>query len=130
MSTHAAGIDVGSRSHFVAISPGKEYVKVFGVYNEDLAVLTQWLLDNGITHAAMENPGTYWQTVLRTMQEAGIIVTLFNGKCTKNIKGKSTDLIDCQWIQKLHTLRFLSGSFLPDSVTEQLRTYCRHRQTL
>src|SRR5215207_6510642 len=124
---HAAGIDVGSRSHFVAIGQEKKDVKEFGVYNEDLAALTQWLLENGVTHAAMESTGTYWQTLFSTLQEAGIDVTLCNGKFTKNIKGKKTDVIDCQWIQKLHTLGLLSGSFLPDAVTEQLRTYCRHR---
>lgn len=127
---HAAGIDVGSRSHFVAIGQGKEDVKEFGVYNEDLSALTQWLLDNDITHVAMESTGSYWQTLFSTLQEAGIVVTLCNGKFTKNIKGKKTDVIDCQWIQKLHTLGLLSGSFLPDAVTEQLRTYCRHRLNL
>ena len=127
---NAAGIDVGSRSHFVAIGQGKEDVQEFGVYNEDLAALTQWLLDNDITHAAMESTGTYWQTLFSTLQEAGIVVTLCNGKFTKNIKGKKTDVIDCQWIQKLHTIGLLSSSFLPDEMTEQLRTYCRHRLNL
>ena len=124
---NAAGIDVGSRSHLVAIGQGKEDVKEFGVYNEDIGALTQWLLDNDITHVALESTGTYWQSLFSSLQEAGMIVTLCNGKFTKNIKGKKTDVIDCQWIQKLHTLGLLSGSFLPDAVTEQLRTYCRHR---
>ena len=127
---HAAGIDVGSRSHFVAIGQAKADVKEFGVYNEDLLALTQWLLDNDVTQVAMESTGTYWQSLFSILQEAGIVVTLCNGKFTKNIKGKKTDVIDCQWIQKLHTLGLLSGSFLPDSMTEQLRTYCRHRLNL
>ena len=127
---HAAGIDIGSRSHFVAIGQGKEDVREFGVYNEDLLALTQWLLDNGITHAAMESTGTYWQNLFGTLQEGGITVTLCNGKFTRHIQGKKTDVIDCQWIQRLHTLGLLTGSFLPDSATEQLRTYCRHRQKL
>ena len=127
---NAAGIDVGSRSHYVAIGQGKQDVQEFGVYNEDLAALTQWLLDNDVTHAAMESTGTYWQTLFSTLQEAGIVVTLCNGKFTKNIKGKKTDVIDCQWIQKLHTIGLLSSSFLPDMLTEQLRTYCRHRLNL
>ena len=53
-----------------------------------------------------------------------------NGKFTKNIKGKKTDIKDCQWIQKLHSLGLLSSSFLPEEKTEQLRTYCRHRANL
>jgi transposase len=127
---YAAGIDVGSRSHFVAIGQNKEDVKEFGVYNEDLVGIAGWLLDNNITHVAMESTGSYWQSLFSTLQEAGLDVTLCNGKFTKNIKGKKTDVIDCQWIQKLHMLGLLSGSFLPDAVTEQIRTYCRHRGNL
>lgn len=130
VNPHAAGIDVGSRSHFVAIGQTDEDVKEFGVYNEDLIALTQWLLDNGIKTVAMESTGTYWQSLFTTLQSAGLDVILCNGKFTKNIKGKKTDVKDCQWIQKLHTLGLLSGSFLPDDATEQLRTYCRHRANL
>jgi hypothetical protein len=57
-------------------------------------------------------------------------VILCNGKFTKNIKGKKTDVKDCQWIQKLHSLGLLSSSFLPDGKTEELRTYCRQRANL
>jgi len=126
----AAGIDVGSRSHFVAIGQAAEQVKEFGVYNEDLHALTQWLLHNKIISVAMESTGTYWQTLFSTLQQAGLQVILCNGKFTKNIKGKKSDVQDCQWIQKLHTLGLLSGSFLPDTATEHLRTYCRHRTNL
>lgn len=95
-----------------------------------MAALTQWLLDNEVTHVAMEITGTYWQSLFSTLREAGLTVTLCNGKFTKNIKGKKTDVIDARWIQKLHTMGLLSGSFLPDAITEQLRTYCRHRLNL
>ena len=127
---HAAGIDIGSRSHFVAIGQNAEDVKEFGVYNEDLHALTEWLVQNKITSVAMESTGTYWQSLFSTLQQAGLQVILCNGKFTKNIKGKKTDVQDCQWIQKLHTLGLLSGSFLPDTETEYLRTYCRHRTNL
>lgn len=126
----AAGIDVGSRSHFVAIGQADQDVREFGVYNDDLYALTQWLIDNGVTSVAMESTGTYWQNLYTVIQAAGIEVILCNGKFTKNIKNKKTDVQDCQWIQKLHTLGLLSGSFLPDETSEQLRTYCRHRANL
>ena len=61
---NAAGIDVGSRSHYVAIGQATEDVKQFGVYNEDLVALVQHLLDNDITHVCMESTGTYWQSLL------------------------------------------------------------------
>jgi len=130
VNPQAAGIDVGSRSHYVAIGQRDEDVKEFGVYNEDLMALAQWLLDNQVKTVAMESTGTYWQSLFTTLQGVGLEVILCNGKFTKNIKGKKTDVKDCQWIQKLHTLGLLSGSFLPDEATEQLRTYCRHRANL
>ena len=130
VNPQAAGIDVGSRSHYVAIGQTDEDVKEFGVYNEDLIALAQWLLDNEVKTVAMESTGTYWQSLFTTLQSVGLEVILCNGKFTKNIKGKKTDVKDCQWIQKLHTLGLLSGSFLPDEATEQLRTYCRHRANL
>lgn len=130
VNPQAAGIDVGSRSHYVAIGQRDEDVKEFGVYNEDLMALAQWLLDNHVKTVAMESTGTYWQSLFTTLQSVGLEVILCNGKFTKNIKGKKTDVKDCQWIQKLHTLGLLSGSFLPDEATEQLRTYCRHRANL
>ena len=64
------------------------------------------------------------------MEQTGFEVILVNGRQTKNIKGKKTDILDCQWIQKLHTLGLLSASFLPDSTTDIIRTYSRHRQNL
>jgi transposase len=130
VNPHAAGIDVGSRSHFVAVGQGKEDVREFGVYNEDLQAIVVWLRENEIATIAMESTGTYWQALYAVLQEAGFQVILCNGKFTKNIKGCKTDVQDCQWIQKLHTIGLLSGSFLPNEATEQLRTYCRHRSNL
>jgi len=76
----------------------------------------------------MESTGSYWQNLYTELDQAGIEVVLVNGKFTKNIQGKKTDVLDCIWIQKLHTLGLLSDSFLPDTQTEQLRTLCRHRR--
>lgn len=127
---NAAGIDVGSRSHYVAIGVNNEDVQEFGVYQEDLDKLTGWLLSCGVRTVAMESTGTYWQSLYATLRASGIEVLLANGKFTKNVKGRKTDVQDCQWIYKLHSLGMLGGSFLPDEATEQLRTYCRHRSNL
>lgn len=126
----AAGIDIGSRSHFVCIGQAVGEVKEFGVYNEDLKAIAKWLLDNDVKTVAMESTGTYWQALFAVLQAQGLQVILCNGKFTKNIKGRKTDVQDCQWIQKLHSIGLLTGSFLPDEATEQLRTYCRHRANL
>lgn len=126
----AAGIDIGSRSHFVAIGQKEEHVREFGVYNEDLKAISNWLKENGIQTVAMESTGTYWQALYAVLLSDGFQVILCNGKFTKNIKGRKTDVQDSQWIQKLHSIGLLSGSFLPDLQTEELRTYCRHRANL
>ena len=82
------------------------------------------------TTIAMESTGTYWQNLFSSLVVFGFEVILVNGRQTKNIKGKKTDIKDCQWIQKLHTLGLLSSSFLPDSTTAVIRTYSRHRQNI
>ncbi|WP_271425243.1 IS110 family transposase [Aequorivita sinensis] len=124
---NASGIDVGSRSHYVAIGQELEDVREFGVYAENLTEICQWLMDSGVTTVAMESTGDYWQNLYVELISFGFEVVLANGKFTKNAKGKKTDVKDCRWIQKLHTLGLLSGSFLPDLTTEQLRTFCRQR---
>ncbi len=130
VNPHAAGIDIGSRSHWVAVGQGANQFREFGVYNEDLFAIAQWLKECGIKTVAMESTGTYWQSLYAVLMAEGFQVILCNGKFTKNIKGKKTDIQDCQWIQKLHSIGLLSGSFLPDEATEQLRTFCRHRANL
>jgi hypothetical protein len=127
VNLQCAGIDVGSKSHFVAVGQTMEDVKEFGVYAEDLTSLCNHLKKNEITSVALESTGNYWQNLYVELLRFGFDVTLCNGKFTKNIKGKKTDVKDCRWIQKLHTLGLLTGSFLPDETTEHLRTYCRQR---
>lgn len=130
INTHAAGIDVGSRSHFAAVGQSLEDVKEFGVYAEDLTELCNWLLSYDITSVAMESTGDYWQNLFAELVKHGIDVILCNGKFTKHAKGKKTDVKDCRHIQKLHALGLLTSSFLPDETTEILRTYARQRSNM
>jgi len=130
INPHCAGIDIGSRSHFVAVGQGPEDVKEFGVYADDLTDICLHLKLYGITSVAMESTGNYWQNLYVELIKHGFEVTLANGKFTKNIKGKKTDVQDASWIQKLHSIGLLTGSFLPDETTEKLRTYCRQRQNM
>ncbi len=130
INPNAAGIDIGSRSHWVAVGQNAQDVKEFGVYSQDHQELCEWLKKHGVTTIAMESTGTYWQNLFSSLVVFGFDVILVNGRQTKNIKGKKTDIKDCQWIQKLHTLGLLSSSFLPDSTTAVIRTYSRHRQNI
>ncbi len=92
--------------------------------------LCQWLKEKNVVHVAMESTGTYWQNLFSTLIVQGFDVILVNSKQTKNLKGKKTDIKDCQWIQKLHSLGLLQKSFLPDSTTDIIRTYSRHKLNL
>ncbi len=130
INLHAAGIDVGSRSYVVAIDQNKENVREFGVYTKDHEKLILHLKTYGITTVAMESTGNYWQTLFTALQASGFETLLVNGNQTKNVKGRKTDVIDCIWIQKLHSLGLLSGSFLLSNALQELRTYYYHRQHL
>ncbi|WP_339717129.1 IS110 family transposase [Cyclobacterium amurskyense] len=130
VNPQAAGVDVGSRSHWVAVGQSEKDVREYGVFNQDLFALADWLKEKDVKTVAMESTGTYWQNLYAVLISKGLHVVLCNGKFTKNIKGKKTDIKDCQWIQKLHTLGLLTSSFLPDGKTEELRTYCRQRANL
>lgn len=130
VNPNAAGIDIGSRSHFVAIDQNCDNVKEFGVYTKDHISLITYLRSVHIKTIAMESTGTYWQTLFNALQEAGFEVLLVNGSQTKNVRGRKTDILDCMWIQKLHSLGLLSGSFLLSNCFQQLRTMYSHRQFL
>ena len=130
VNPQAAGVDVGSRSHWVAVGQSEKDVREYGVFNQDLFALADWLKEKDVKTVAMESTGTYWQNLYAVLISKGLHVVLCNGKFTKNIKGKKTDIKDCQLIQKLHTLGLLTSSFLPDGKTEELRTYCRQRANL
>jgi hypothetical protein len=128
---HAAGIDVGSRFHWVSVGEGLGESKQFGVFTRDLHALCQWLISLGIRTVAMESTGFYWKQLFVMLQSYGMEVYLVNASFTKNIQGrKPSDLSDSQWIWKMHSVGLLPASFQPDSFTEELRTYVRHRNRL
>jgi transposase len=125
---HAAGIDIGSRSHFAAVGQDLEDVREFGVYDQDLRQCAVWLKSHGIETVAMESTGSYWQNLYDVLIASGFEVLLVSGAQTKN--RNKTDVKDCRWIQFLHSVGLLTGSFLPDIATEELRTLYRHRAFL
>lgn len=127
---NAAGIDIGSKTHWVAVDQIPGNVREFGVYTRDHQRLIEHLKSHQITTVAMESTGSYWQTLFHALQKAGFEVILVQGSQTKNVKGKKTDILDCMWIQKLHTLGLLSSSFLLSDYLQTLRTYYAHREHL
>ena len=132
INKYVAGIDIGSQEHYVAVSPEltDEFVKSFGAFTEDLRAISQWLISLGITSVAMESTGVYWIPIYDVLQEAGLEVLLVNAKYIKNVTGRKSDVIDCQWIQQLHSFGLLRGSFRPDDQTCALRGVMRQRDAI
>ena len=112
---HAAGIDIGAREIYVAVPPGTgaRTVRSFPTFTADLHALRDWLKEGGITTVAMESTGVYWIPLFQILEAAGIEVCLVNARHCKNLPGRKTDVQDCQWLQYLHAVGLLRGSFRP-----------------
>jgi transposase len=132
VNLHAAAIDVGSTEHFVAVPPGRstETVRSFGGHTADLHALAHWLKECGVTTVAMESTSNYWVPLFQILECAGLEVVLCNSRHVKNLPGRKTDVLDCQWLQELHTYGLLSGSFRPADKVCVVRSYLRHRDNL
>jgi transposase len=132
INLNAAGIDIGSRSHFVAVPPDRDPqpVQEFPAFTVDLERLADWLARCGITTVAMESTGVYWIPLFELLETRGFEVKLVNAHHIKNVPGRKTDVVDCQWIQQLHTFGLLSGSFRPDDEICVLRAHMRQRDNL
>lgn len=128
VNPHAAGIDVGSRSHWVCAGAGK--TKEYKVFTEDLHEMAKWLKSLGIQTIAMESTGYYWKSLFLLLQDYGFEVILVHATHVKNVRGKKSDMLDCHWIWQLHSAGLLSASFQSDNFTESLRAYTRHRKSL
>jgi transposase len=128
----AAGIDIASKEHYVAVNPCSDAhpVRCFGGFTEDLHAIASWLKQCNVSTVAMEATGIYWISLFLILEEHGFDVVLVNAKHVKNVRGKKTDMSDAEWIRQLHSCGLLSSSFQPDSFTRTLRTYMRYRKNL
>jgi transposase len=128
----AAGIDIGATHLYAALPPERSAapVRVFETFTEDLHALAAWLTAHRITTVAMESTGVYWIPVFQVLETAGIEVYLVNAQHAKNVPGRKTDVSDCQWLQYLHAVGLLRGSFRPPDAICAARTLLRHRGTL
>lgn len=132
LNINAAGIDIGSTEHYVAVPEGRDEqtVRSFKAFTADLYELSKWLIDCGIDTVVMESTGVYWLPVFEILESNGFEVLLVNASHVKNVPGRKSDVSDCQWLQQLHTYGLLRGSFHPDAKTRELRTYLRQRDML
>lgn len=129
VNPHAAGIDVGSASHWVAVDPSltEQPVREFAAYTSDLLAMAEWLIDHGVTTVAMEATGVYWVAAYEVLRDRGLEVCLCDARATKQVAGRKSDVSDCQWIQELHSYGLLKQAFLPAAQIATLRSYMRQR---
>jgi transposase len=141
---HAAGIDVHAKEHWVAVPPGDapparvdqpahlpRHVRKFGACTADLEMLADWLQVCGVTSVAMESTGVYWIALFELLERRGFEVYLVDPRQTRHAPGRpKTDVLDCQWIQRLHSYGLLTASFRPADQVVVLRSYLRQRQML
>lgn len=128
----AAGIDIGASEHYVAVPEDRDEqpVRCFTTFTMDLYAIADWLESCGIQTIAMESTGVYWIPLMEVLEERGFEVLLVDPHKLKNVSGRKTDVLDCQWIQQLHTYGLLSGAFRPSDEVCALRSYVRQRQML
>lgn len=129
---NAAGIDIGSASHYVAVPPDRddEPVREFASFTADLHRLADWLTACGVDTVAMESTGVYWIALFELLEARGFTVLLVNARHVKNVSGRKSDVLDCQWLQQLMTYGLLRGAFRPADEVCALRSLSRQREML
>lgn len=126
MHFHAAGIDIGSRRVFVGLEDGP--VRSFETFTSELVALKDYLLEKGVTTVAMEATGVYWYVLYDILLDAGLDVWLVDGRQTRQLPGRKTDVKDCQWIQQLHSYGLLNRCYVSAGLIKELRSYQRLRE--
>ena len=132
INLNAAGIDIGSDRHLVCVPEGSDDVSVrrFGAFTSDLHEIADWLQHCGVTTVAMESTGVYWIPLFEFLEERGFEVKLVDARNVKNVSGRKSDVLDCQWLQQLHTYGLLQGAFRPPDEICVLRSYARQKEML
>lgn len=129
---NAAGIDIGSASHFVAVPPDRDEqpVREFASFTAELERLADWLTECGVDTVAMESSGVYWIALFELLDARGFKVVLVNARHVKNVSGRKSDVLDCQWLQQLMSYGLLRGALRPADGVCALRALSRQRAML
>lgn len=133
INARAAGVDIGAREIYAAVSPELDAVKpvrCYATFTEELKKLVEWFKSLGIATVAMEATSVYWIPLAELLEEAGIEVCLVNPRHVKNVPGRKTDVLDCQWLQYLHSVGLLRAAFRPAAQVRAIRGLWRHRDSL
>ncbi|HEX8884262.1 MAG TPA: IS110 family transposase [Noviherbaspirillum sp.] len=126
----AAGIDIGSRFHVVAVSPDlcDEPVQTFQAFTSDLQRMADWLMATGTKTVVMESTGVYWVAAYEVLEARGLEVILANAREARAVPGRKSDVNDAQWLQRLLACGLLRASFRPGRAIAELRAYLRARE--
>lgn len=130
---NVAGIDLRAKEHWVCgptISAGKPNVQVFRTTTPELERLARWLSAQGVESVAMESTSVYWIPLYELLESKGIEVVLVNARHLSGVPGRKTDMLDCQWLQTLHSCGLVSGSFRPAETICKLRALQREQANL
>jgi transposase len=132
LQPNAAGIDIGATEIYVAVPPDRDVnpVRCFETFTPDLHALVDWLQTCGIRIVAMESTGVFWIPLFQILEGRGFEVCLVNARHVKNVPGRKTDVLDCQWLQYLHSVGLLHASFRPKQAVCAIRALLRHRDSL
>jgi transposase len=125
LDERAAFVDVGSEHMHVSIARGEP--RVFGTVTSQLHALRDWLKSEGVRSVAMEATGVYWLALYTALEDAGLQVCMVNGRQTRNLPGRKTDMQDCQWGATLHAHGLLRAGFVPTADIRRLQDYLRLR---
>jgi len=124
--SNAAGIDIGAAKVFTSVED--QPVVSHATFTADFLLLKDYLLEHKVKTVAMEATGVYWIILYEILEEAGIDVWLVDGRQTKQVPGRKTDVKDCQWIQELHSYGLLNRCLVVDADIKELRSYVRLRE--
>jgi transposase len=118
LNKNAAGVDVGGSEVYVAVPPDRDSqpVRRFSSFTEDFHAATNWLKNCRVDTVAMESTGVYWIPLFQILEARGFKVLLVNARHVKNVPGRKSDVADCQWVQYLHSVGLLRGSFRPEQL--------------
>ena len=132
MRPNAGGIDVGATEIFVAVPADRDAdsVRSFPTFTENLHELTDWLQQCRVDTVAMESTGVYWIPLFQILEGRGIEVHLVNAQHVHHVPGRKSDVLDCQWLQYLHSVGLLKASFRPEQAVCEIRSLMRHRENL
>jgi len=95
----------------------------------DLRAMASWLMEEGVTHVAMESTGVYGKPVGNIL-EGQFTWVLANAQHVKNVPGRKTDTKDSEWLAEWLQHGWLAGSFVPPRLIRDLRDLTRTRASL